>query len=120
MGSFWEGSVDFSNFSKYFKQPQCPTTGSYSFPSTSAPSRQPTDEKQVTADKPLTELAASFQTLELEATNDKDQVKKAYKGLALKWHPDKNEESKKADATEKFKSIRDAYEKICKHYGWNP
>ena len=35
------------------------------------------------------------------------QIKSAYKKLALKWHPDKNNGSE--EATEMFKSISEAY-----------
>ena len=38
-------------------------------------------------------------------------AKKAYRKLALKWHPDKNR-SNQAKATEEFKKIGDAYDKI--------
>ena len=36
-------------------------------------------------------------------------IKKAYRKLALKWHPDKNPDNKE-EAEEKFKSIAEAYE----------
>lgn len=36
------------------------------------------------------------------------QLKKAYRKLALKWHPDKNQDNRKA-ASEKFKEIGEAY-----------
>src|SRR3990172_5804567 len=35
-----------------------------------------------------------------------DQIKKAYRKLALEWHPDRN---KKPEANEKFKEINEAY-----------
>ncbi|CAD7697242.1 unnamed protein product [Ostreobium quekettii] len=38
-----------------------------------------------------------------------DQLKKAYRKLALKWHPDRSTENKK-QAEEKFKEIGEAYE----------
>ncbi len=38
-----------------------------------------------------------------------EQIKKAYRSRALKYHPDRVEESKKAQAEEKFKDISEAY-----------
>jgi DnaJ family protein C protein 3 len=39
------------------------------------------------------------------------QIKKAYRGLALKWHPDKHEgEAAKAEAQKEFQDVAEAYE----------
>ncbi len=38
-----------------------------------------------------------------------DEVKKAYRGLALQYHPDRVPEDKKKEAEEKFKEISEAY-----------
>lgn len=38
-----------------------------------------------------------------------DDIKKAYKRLAIRWHPDKNQDNIEA-ATEKFKEIAEAYD----------
>jgi DnaJ family protein B protein 6 len=38
-----------------------------------------------------------------------DEIKKAFRKLAVKWHPDKNPNNKE-EATEKFKEISEAYE----------
>ncbi len=38
-----------------------------------------------------------------------DEIKSAYRKMALKWHPDRNQD-KKAEAEEKFKEINEAYQ----------
>ena len=48
-----------------------------------------------------------YQTLGVAKTASADEIKKAYRKLALEWHPDKN---KSADAENKFKQINQAYE----------
>ena len=63
---------------------------------------------------------SNYRILEItpEATND--EVKKAYRKMAVKYHPDKvatlGEDVQKA-AEEKFKAISQAYEAICKERG---
>ena len=47
-----------------------------------------------------------YKTLELEPTATKEEIRKAYRRLALKYHPDKN---KSPDAHEKFIAINEAY-----------
>ena len=49
-----------------------------------------------------------YSILELDTSKNisKDDIKKAYRKLILKYHPDKNTE----DTTEKFKEIQTAYE----------
>jgi DnaJ-class molecular chaperone len=49
-----------------------------------------------------------YQTLEIEKNATEEQIKKAYRKLSLKWHPDKNKGSKEAE--EKFKEISRAYQ----------
>lgn len=46
--------------------------------------------------------------LTLDSRMEPEFIKKQYHKLALKWHPDKNEN--KEEATEKFKKINEAYE----------
>ncbi|EGR32479.1 hypothetical protein IMG5_081370, partial [Ichthyophthirius multifiliis] len=50
-----------------------------------------------------------YKILGIEKTATDDQIKKAYRKLALKWHPDKNQNNKE-EATIKFKLISEAYE----------
>jgi len=50
-----------------------------------------------------------YEILEVEKTATDDQIKKSYRRLALKWHPDKNL-TNKTQAEEKFKLISEAYE----------
>lgn len=50
-----------------------------------------------------------YKILEIEKTASKEDIQKAYKKLALKWHPDRNPNQKDV-AEEKFKQIGEAYE----------
>ncbi len=49
-----------------------------------------------------------YKLLGVEKNADADEIKKAYRKLALKWHPDRNP-ANKAQAEEKFKKISEAY-----------
>ena len=65
-------------------------------------------------------IDAAYQVLEIDKSATDDEVKKAFKRMALKHHPDKvthlGPDVQKA-AEEKFKSVAEAYEKIKKERG---
>ncbi|MGO2457777.1 DnaJ domain-containing protein, partial [Vibrio casei] len=48
-----------------------------------------------------------YEVLGVERDASERDIKKAYKRLAMKFHPDRNQE---ADASEKFKEVKEAYE----------
>lgn len=53
-----------------------------------------------------------YDILGVKKTATDDEIKKAYRKLAVKWHPDRHStesESKKKEAEEKFKEISEAY-----------
>lgn len=64
--------------------------------------------------------SAAYQILEVAPDASDDEVKKAYRRMAMKYHPDKvaqlGEEVQKA-ATEKFKKVQEAYEQIQQQRG---
>ena len=49
-----------------------------------------------------------YQTLQVAKTSSASEIKKAYRKLALKYHPDRNEGDKEAEA--KFKEVNEAYQ----------
>jgi curved DNA-binding protein CbpA len=52
-----------------------------------------------------------YEILEVERFSSLEQIKKNYRRLALKWHPDKNLGNKnKEEAEENFKKIGRAYQ----------
>ncbi|KAK4771312.1 hypothetical protein SAY87_031844 [Trapa incisa] len=50
-----------------------------------------------------------YKILQVDRSAKDDDLKKAYRKLAMKWHPDKNPNNKK-DAEAKFKQISEAYD----------
>lgn len=68
------------------------------------------------------ETDSSYKILEIERTASDEEVKKAYRRMAMKYHPDKvshlGEEFRKS-ADEKFKKVNEAYEKIKKERNIN-
>jgi len=53
-------------------------------------------------------MSGYYEILGLDKNAESNDIKKAYRKLAIKWHPDKNKGSKSAE--EKFKEISEAYE----------
>ena len=65
---------------------------------------------------------AAYKILEIESTAKEDEIKKAYRRMAVKYHPDKVHHlgpDFRKDAEEKFKKINEAYEEIKKERGMN-
>ena len=49
-----------------------------------------------------------YDVLSIDKNASLDEIKKAYRKLAIKWHPDKNPNNKE-ESEEKFKLISEAY-----------
>jgi DnaJ like chaperone protein len=66
------------------------------------------------------DVDSAYKILEIDKSVSDDEVKKAYRRMAIKYHPDKvtylGEDVKKA-AGEKFRKVKDAYDKIKKERG---
>jgi DnaJ-class molecular chaperone len=55
-----------------------------------------------------------YSRLFLKDRASQDEVKKAYRKLVIKFHPDKNQNSD--EYTEEFKLIQEAYDKLMAHF----
>ncbi len=68
------------------------------------------------------DIDSAYKILEIDKTAIDEEVKKAYRRVAVKYHPDKvsylGEEFKKT-ANEKFQKVNEAYERIKKERGIN-
>jgi molecular chaperone DnaJ len=53
-------------------------------------------------------MADYFEVLEVSRTASDEEIKGAYRKLAMRWHPDRNNGSKEAE--EKFKALTEAYD----------
>ena len=66
------------------------------------------------------DVAHAYKVLEIDHTASDDEIKKAYRRMAVKYHPDKvrdlGEAHQKA-AQEKFIKVQEAYEAIKKERG---
>lgn len=60
-----------------------------------------------------------YKVLLVDRSAKDDDLKKAYRKLAMKWHPDKNPNNKK-EAEAKFKQISEAYDVKWESFPSNP
>src|SRR6476646_7695240 len=51
-----------------------------------------------------------YEVLGVSKSASQDEIKKAYRDLARKWHPDRNPDDSKAE--ERFKEIQQAYDAL--------
>lgn len=66
-------------------------------------------------------LEANYRVLEIDQSATVEEIKKAYRNMALKYHPDKVDylgEDIRKGAEEKFQKVNEAYEKIKKDRGF--
>ena len=68
------------------------------------------------------ETASAYKILEIKKSATNDEIKKAYRRMAIKYHPDKVAHlggDFQKSAKEKFQALSDAYERIKKERGIN-
>ena len=64
----------------------------------------------------------AYKVLEIESSATDDEIKKAYRKMAMKYHPDKLSglgEDVKKSGEEKFKSVKKAYDHLKKQRGFS-
>jgi len=64
---------------------------------------------------------SDFKILDVSSDAGEDEVKKAYRKMAMRFHPDRLQglsENEKKSAEEKFIAVQKAYENIKKRKGW--
>jgi len=54
-------------------------------------------------------VASHYSTIGVSTHASDEEIKKAYRALALRWHPDRVDASERAKASERFKRISEAY-----------
>lgn len=76
--------------------------------------------QQSTSQRTMT-MAEAYSILEIESSATDDEVKRAYRRMAMKYHPDKVNtlgEQVRRSATEKFKKVGEAYQMIKESRGF--
>jgi DnaJ like chaperone protein len=70
----------------------------------------------------IPETDSSYKILEIDPSSTNEEVKKAYRRIAMKYHPDKvshlGDDIRKS-ADDKFTMVNEAYEKIKKERNMN-
>jgi DnaJ like chaperone protein len=70
----------------------------------------------------IPETDSSYKILEIERSSSNDEVKKAYRRMAMRYHPDKVShlgDDVRKSADEKFARVNEAYERIKKERNMN-
>jgi len=60
-------------------------------------------------------LSLHYQTLCVQPTAGAEEVKKAYRTMALKYHPDKNQGVGQEQAANQFRKVSEAYQALSEH-----
>jgi len=64
---------------------------------------------------PQSQLSAYYAALGLPSGASPEDIRKAYRRLALQYHPDKNPAGLQDEAVKRFRTVKEAYEKLCAH-----
>ena len=83
---------------------------------------QQSEHRNRTDEQRTANLQWAYQLLQIDASASDEEVKKAYRRMAMKYHPDKVAslgESVRRSATEKFKEVGEAYDQIKRARGMN-